>query len=140
MTNILLFSHILLLFHSPKRSWQSWKKFAKYEKLVKYLSYSTLYRAITTTFIVDFITHSTDLYFLHRFDENAFWCLLSKQICLYIRFEICSKLTIKMIERRHWSHSDVFIANFKHISHFFLMVLLLLWTGICLLSKFKFFV
>ena len=33
------------------------------------------------------------------------------------RCEICSKLTIKTPERRHWRHSGVFIVNFEHISH-----------------------
>ena len=30
--------------------------------------------------------------------------------------EICSKLTIKKLERRHWHHSFVFIVNFEQIS------------------------
>ena len=30
------------------------------------------------------------------------------------RCEICSKLTIKTPERRHWRRSDVFILNFLH--------------------------
>ena len=33
------------------------------------------------------------------------------------RCEICSKLTIKTAERRHWRRSGVFIVNFEHISH-----------------------
>ena len=33
------------------------------------------------------------------------------------RCEICSKLTIKTPERRHWRRSGVFIINFEHISH-----------------------
>ena len=32
------------------------------------------------------------------------------------RCEICSKLAIKIPERRHWLRSDVFIVNFEHIS------------------------
>ena len=31
---------------------------------------------------------------------------------------MCSKLTIKTSERRHWRRSGVFIGNLKHISHF----------------------
>ena len=31
------------------------------------------------------------------------------------RCEICSKLTIKTPERRHWRRSGVFIVNFEHI-------------------------
>ena len=38
--------------------------------------------------------------------------------------EICSKLTIKTPERRHWRRSSVFIVNFEHISH---LALVFLW-------------
>ena len=41
------------------------------------------------------------------------------------RRKICSKLTIKTPERRQWCRSGVFIINFKHISHLFLVFLLL---------------
>ena len=41
------------------------------------------------------------------------------------RCEICSKLTIKTSERRHWRRSGVFIVNFEHISHLVLKFLLL---------------
>ena len=41
------------------------------------------------------------------------------------RCEICSKLTINTPERRHWRRSGVFIVNFEHISHLFLVFLLL---------------
>ena len=33
------------------------------------------------------------------------------------RCEICSKLTIKTPERRHWGRSGVLIVNFEYISH-----------------------
>ena len=39
--------------------------------------------------------------------------------------EICSKSTIKTPERRHWRRFGVFIVNFEHISHLFLLLLLL---------------
>ena len=39
------------------------------------------------------------------------------------RLEICSKLTIKTPERRHWRRSGVFIVNFEHILHLFLVFL-----------------
>ena len=39
--------------------------------------------------------------------------------------EICPKLTIKAPERHRWSCSGVFIVNFEHISHFFLVFLVL---------------
>ena len=39
--------------------------------------------------------------------------------------EICSKLTLKIPEQCHWRRSDIFIANFEHISHLVLVFLLL---------------
>ena len=30
------------------------------------------------------------------------------------RCELCSKLTVKTPERRHWRHSGVFIVNLEH--------------------------
>ena len=42
------------------------------------------------------------------------------------RYEICSKLTINMLERRQWRRSGVFIVNFEHISHFVVVFLLTL--------------
>ena len=41
------------------------------------------------------------------------------------RCEICSELTTKTPERRHWRLSGVFILNFEHISHLVLEFLLL---------------
>ena len=41
------------------------------------------------------------------------------------RCEMCSKLTIKTPERRHWRRSGVFIVNFEHNSHLVLVLLLL---------------
>ena len=41
------------------------------------------------------------------------------------RCEICSKLTKKALERRHWRRSGVFIFNFEHILHFVFVFLLL---------------
>ena len=41
------------------------------------------------------------------------------------RCEICSTLTIKIPERRHWDRSGIFIVNFEHISHLVLVFLLL---------------
>ena len=42
------------------------------------------------------------------------------------RCEICSKLTIKIPERRQWRRSGIFIVNFEHISHPVLVLLLLI--------------
>ena len=44
------------------------------------------------------------------------------------RCEICSKLTIKISERRQ-RRSGIFIVNFEHISHLFLVLLLLTLAG-----------
>ena len=41
------------------------------------------------------------------------------------RCEICSKLLIKIPERRHWRRSGIFIINFEHIPHLVLVFLLL---------------
>ena len=39
--------------------------------------------------------------------------------------QICSKVTIKTSERRQRRDSGVFIVNFEHIAHLFLVFLLL---------------
>ena len=65
--------------------------------------------------------------------KNASWCHFLDNFCLFRannrnireRCEICSKL-IKILERRHWRRSGVFIVNFEHISHLFLVFLLLI--------------
>ena len=41
------------------------------------------------------------------------------------RCEICSKLTIKTLERRNWCRSGVFIVNIERISHLVLVFLFL---------------
>ena len=41
------------------------------------------------------------------------------------RCGICSKLTIKIPERRQWCRSGIFIVNFEHISQLVLVFLLL---------------
>ena len=41
------------------------------------------------------------------------------------RCEICSKLTIKIPERRQWRRSGIIIVNFEHISHLAQVFLLL---------------
>ena len=42
------------------------------------------------------------------------------------RWEMCSKLTIKTSEQRHWHHSVVFIVKFENISNLFVVFLLTL--------------
>ena len=41
------------------------------------------------------------------------------------RFELCPKVIMKASERRHWRRYDTCFVNFEHISHFFLLFLLL---------------
>ena len=42
--------------------------------------------------------------------------------------EICSKLTIKTLERHHWIRSSIFIVNFENISHIVLEFQLLTFS------------
>ena len=44
------------------------------------------------------------------------------------RCEMCSKLVIWTPKQRQWRRSGDFIVNFEHISHFFLVFLLLILT------------
>ena len=60
------------------------------------------------------------------------------------RCEFYSKLTIKTPERRQWCRSAVYIVNFEHIPHLFLVFLFLILNkymlaGIDLRPKLKFF-
>ena len=45
------------------------------------------------------------------------------------RCEIYSKLIVKGPKQRQWRRSSVFIVNFEHISHLFLVFLLLTFTN-----------
>ena len=74
--------------------------------------------------IVSLMVITSFLLFLHQFPVGIY--LLKVNIRnTRTRCEICSKLTIKMPERRHWRHYGVFIVNFEHISHLVLVFLLL---------------
>ena len=67
---------------------------------------------------------------------NTFWLYHVANIYLFKvnnrnsrkRCGICSDLTLKTPERRHWLHSDVFIVNFENISQLFLVFPLLTLT------------
>ena len=50
-----------------------------------------------------------------------FYLFKANNKCTRKRCEICSKLTIKTPERRHWRSTGVFIVNFEHISPLFLV-------------------
>ena len=62
----------------------------------------------------------------------AFFC--SKSIVE--RCEICSKLTIKIPERRQCRRSGVFIVNFEHISKFIIVFLLLIGIGVFFITSY----
>ena len=63
---------------------------------------------------------------MHQFLWNGFYlCLTAIPAGIYLlkvnnrnrtRCEICSKLTIKIPERRHWHRSGIFIVNFEHFT------------------------
>ena len=56
--------------------------------------------------------------------QLTFACLKSTIENTRLRCEICSKLTIKTAERRHWCRSGVIIVNFEHTTSFVIILLL----------------
>ena len=77
------------------------------------------------------ITH----YILNTVVIFKYWCslcLLRKHLPAQVnnrntrkRIEMSPKLTMRTPERRHWRRSGVFVINFEHILHHFLVFLLL---------------
>ena len=63
-------------------------------------------------------------FFLRYFTANIYLLKVNSRNTTK-RCEICSKLTIKIPERRLWRRSGVLIVNFEQISHLFLLFLLL---------------
>ena len=57
--------------------------------------------------------------FLELLNSNSpvIYLLKVKNRNFRTRCEICSKLTIKIPERRQWRRSGIFIVNFEHISY-----------------------
>ena len=54
------------------------------------------------------------------------------------RCETCSKFTIKTTETRQWHRFGIFIFNFEHVSHLFLVFLLLTLTWMAInVCKFR---
>ena len=49
--------------------------------------------------------------------------------------EICSKFTIKTLERRQLRHSSVFMVNFEYISHLFLVFLFLILNNVSWITR-----
>ena len=85
-------------------------------------------------FLFAFLATSKAIFFLHNFFDLR-RIQISAPAGIYLlkvnnrhnrtRCEICSKLIIKIPERRQWRRSGIFIVNFEHISHLFLVFLLL---------------
>ena len=71
-----------------------------------------------------FHTNAPFLYPLKTFPAGIYLLKVNKRNSR-IRCEICSKLTIKTSEGRHWRRSDVFIVDFEHMAHFALVFVLL---------------
>ena len=65
-------------------------------------------------------------YFLNisRYQANIYLLKVNSRNALK-KCKICSKLTIRTQERRQWRRSGLFIVIFEHISHLFLMFLLI---------------
>ena len=67
--------------------------------------------------------------------HNAVWYPSCYPVNIYLfkvnirntrkKCETCSELRIKTTQRRQWRRSAVFIGNFEHTSHLFLVLLLL---------------
>ena len=80
----------------------------------------------------EIVLNTRDIY-AYTYGSNCFSGTLPKETYLLkaknrntrTKYEICSKLTIKTPERRHWRHSGVFIVNSEHIPHLVLVFLLL---------------
>ena len=85
-------------------------------KLVTYNSVT--FNALTVTIVQFPLTH------LRPFSAKIYLFKVNNRNTRK-RHEICSNLTLKTPERRQWRRSGVFIVNFGHISHLFLVFLLL---------------
>ena len=70
-----------------------------------------------------FIIYVCDLYILNDDIPAGNYTFKVNNRNTRTKCEICSKLTIKTPERRHWRRSGAFIVNFEHISHFVLVFL-----------------
>ena len=78
------------------------------------------------TNVLNYVIKSFHLCGLYLFAESLHFCMFKvNNRNTRIRYEICSKLTIKISEWRHWRRSGIFIANFENISHLVLVFPLL---------------
>ena len=64
-------------------------------------------------------------YFIKSYYLVSIYLLKVNNRTTRTRYEICSKLTVKTLERRQWRLSGVFIVKFKHVLRLFLVFLLL---------------
>ena len=76
---------------------------------------SSKFKITTLNQSVGYISNTNDIVFNQR--PAVIYLLIVNNRSTRKRCEICSKLTSKTPERRHWSRSGVFEVNFKHISH-----------------------
>ena len=140
LTSINFLARILRIYFSL-----SWLESWKFENILRYvtpripgttppppLGHWELIHTIPT-FITRFSAVSFQQFII--FCEESLLSFISKPAGNYMfkvnnrnprtRSGICSKLTIKTPERRHWRRSGVFIVNFEHTSHLILVFLLL---------------
>ena len=75
---------------------------------------------ITVLITINVNSNLDDIYLLDVNNVNT------KTIC-----KIYSKSIIKILERRHWLRSGIFIVNFEHILHIALLFHCWLWTNKC---------
>ena len=92
-------------------SWFPWKQTSSYVKKSKFAVESWERRKVIQVIMILYLA---SIYLLKVNNRNT-----------RTRCEICSKLTIKIPERRHWRRSGIFFVNFEHNSHLVLMLLLL---------------
>ena len=89
-----------------------------------------------SNFLMDWVTscNVSNLYYVNMFSDfpASIYSLKVDNRNTRTRYEICSKLTIKTSERRHWCFCGVLIVNVDHIPHLNLMFLLLTFNMLML--------
>ena len=71
-----------------------------------------------------FLVSYSSLHLLYSFQANIYLLKVTNWN-IGKRCEICSELAIKIPERRQWRCYGFFIVNFKHVTHLFLVFLML---------------
>ena len=86
-----------------------------YSKLGSNISpFSNFWPEVIATFQSPKLIYSPGNIYLYKVNNRSSWK----------RCDICPKLTIITLEQGHW-RTDVFMVDFEHISHLFLVLLLL---------------